>query len=775
MSGSGTLRLLQTVGIVAALAVAGAPPAAADNDQAAGGGRADASRLESIFGGFYSVSLDVEHPLQIQNFTLTKDALELTLKQGTVYLARPLEGEVTGAYFVGEGTMKVVPPSKTEKKSLKRGYGKESFEEPINEAVIRFDDGTDKQLQAVGRAGTPAGTDPAPEWVARNKIEYNADDVQLDFIEKTLGGVTGRDFFTLEAKTAAGKWVDFIFRERYSIEASLYEMHALGVPGKRGFETWCDFHKKSDYDTKGNYTPLPEADDKEPAVLRDVKMSAEIPSERTVVIDALDQVESRVDHLGIIRFSLINNREESSWEDREKPVTVDLVTDEKGTPLPYIHKWHQLVVLLPRPMARGERASIRVRATEDTVVSLASGGYWVFNAYAWYPELGYGGGRHTFDWTVKTAKPMKAIASGELVKEWDDGKMNCAEWRSATPLQHPALIFGDLVRTDSVYTREAPGSGQVPIYLYGHPGWNRSPEVNKENILFNAQQGLKAYESLFGPYPYRELKITQWSSKFGFGQSAPGFVLLSRLTGVALGGGRSNGALFHELAHEWWGGQVGWAGPEDYWISESWAEYFAGLIIQGTDPAKFDAMRKDWKRVALEADSHATLATGFRSAYEPGLLYAKGPYVVHMLRTWMGWEKFSKLVSTLQSKYKDHNINTDTIAREAGALMGYDMFPFFDQWVRDQGIPKVHYTWSAEPEPDGKMLVTIKTSQEDKENFKILMVPIAFDFGKEKPVMVAKPILTPEAEIKIKVPVRPQKIVLDPEESQLADFIADRS
>src|SRR5262249_7780322 len=149
-------------------------------------------------------------------------------------------------------------------------------------------------------------------------------------------------------------------------------------------------------------------------------------------------------------------------------------------------------------------------------------------------------------------------------------------------------------------------------------------------------------------------------------------------------------------------------------------------------------------------------------------------YVVHMLRTWMGWDNFVKYVSTIQSKYKGQAINTDTLAREAGKVVGYDMFPFFDQWVRDKGIPKVHYSWSAATDSEGKQVITIKTQQEDAANAKILMVPIAIDFGKGAPTVVPKPILKAEADIQLRVPGLPKSVVLDPDETQLAVFIPDQ-
>jgi aminopeptidase N len=191
-------------------------------------------------------------------------------------------------------------------------------------------------------------------------------------------------------------------------------------------------------------------------------------------------------------------------------------------------------------------------------------------------------------------------------------------------------------------------------------------------------------------------------------------------------------------------------------------------------------MRDNWKKKAIETDKYGTIATAYRSwsleypEARTNLLYSKGPCVVHMLRTWMGWDKFRAYVNTIQTKYGGTDINTDTLAREASTVMGYDMFPFFDQWVRDKGIPKVHYSWSAGPDAEGKQVVTIKVRQEDEGNFKILMVPISFDFGTGEPTVVQKPILKAKIELLLRVPMAPKNVTLDEDASQLAIFIPDK-
>jgi hypothetical protein len=93
--------------------------------------------------------------------------------------------------------------------------------------------------------------------------------------------------------------------------------------------------------------------------------------------------------------------------------------------------------------------------------------------------------------------------------------------------------------------------------------------------------------------------------------------------------------------------------------------------------------------------------------------------------------------------------------------------------VRDRGVPRVHYSWSSATDAEGKQVVTIKARQEDEANAKILMVPIALDFGKGAPTIVPKPILKAQAEIQLRVPALPKSVVLDPDETQLAVFIPD--
>lgn len=724
--------------------------------------------LAKVFDDFSGVGLDLETPLQVNDVTLKKDTLELHFNSGVLYLAEPIEGEITGAIFEGEGTMTLTLLNEMEKKALQREYGSDTLREPFTQVVMRFNDDSAVALREMARPASQAPEDPSKTWAARNKILYRSDNLPMSYLESRLNGIDYRDFFVADVNTTNFDWLSYALKNRNRIEVGLWHESSAGG-GKKQYDTWCRFHRKEDYDKKGNYSLLPEGDDKELAILRHVGMELQIPNTKSVVIDTTVRVESRIDDMRAVKFNMINNYGRPSWEDEGRPVKIEMVADGAGNPLSYIHKQHQLLVALTEPLARGATTEIRVKATEDTIIQLTSATYLIVSTYSWFPQIGQSGGRYTIDWTVKVAKPMTAAGTGDLVREWEEDDMNCAQWKTSRAVQFPSFIFGKFKIAEGEAKRDGDNGDSIPLRIYTIKGGRAATKGNMENIMFNIEQGIKNYESIFGEFPYDGLDITQMPKGMGFGQSPPGVMFL---TGSGVEGGGGGGSIdqfvFHELAHQWWGNQVGWVSGEDDWISESWAEYASGLLTEGIDPKRFEMMREEWRNDAYEADASGTIATAYHSGYRTKLLYDKGPMVIHMLRTWMGWEKFTELTMILQTEYKDQNINTDTVARETSKLLGYDMFPFFDQWIRDQGIPTVRYSWKATKADGGKFLVTIKVRQEDQDNFKILMMPIALDFGQGEPVRVSKPMLKPITEFKLMVPAKPKDIELDDQHSQYA-------
>ena len=756
--------------------------------------------MVGVFDQVFSVGLDLERPLAVSGLKLKRDTMELTFNQGTLYFAKPIAGQITGAYFKGSARLKLTLPNAIERKRMEAAIGKPSIDMPVLEAVLRFDDGAENEIQAAAKPGSALG-DPSGTWNDRLKVDAWFSSIPMEILQTRINAQKRTTLFMADLLSGDGKtWYSFVHDGGNRIEDGFYREEFLGSGGKKWYRVISEFHKPEDYDAQGNYDLMPEADAKDVTLVRNVDMTVELPNTKSVLIDAHLTVEALRDNVRALRFDFINNRDDSGeWDAPGRPVTTTLVADEEGNALPYLHRCHELLVLLAKPLAKGERTIVHVKATEDTVIQLTAKSYWIYTTYPWFPQMGELGGRYTMDWTVKVPKPMKAAGTGDLLKEWEEGIYNCARWKSDKPVQFASFIFGSFKETQGSYKRQPPATGEIPIRVWTILGGEEHSKANPENVIYNIAEGIKTYETILGPYPYNELDVAEMAKHMGFAQAPAGVMLVSTVpVGVGLdltdysfgledqggigktgGGGTGDQFVFHELAHQWWGHQISWVSPEDEWISESWAEYTSGLMIAAIDAKRFEIMRKKWRQYAIEGDPWGTLASSYRSESpeHPGtrwrMVYNKGPYVVHMLRTWMGWDKFSQFVGTVQSKYQGTSINTDTLAREAGKVMGYDMFPFFDQWVRGRGVPKVHYTWSAAPDAEGKQVVTIKLRQEDKDNPKILMVPIALDFGKKDPTIVQKPLLKAEGEIQLRVPEKPKGVALDPSETQLAFFIDD--
>jgi aminopeptidase N len=238
-----------------------------------------------------------------------------------------------------------------------------------------------------------------------------------------------------------------------------------------------------------------------------------------------------------------------------------------------------------------------------------------------------------------------------------------------------------------------------------------------------------------------------------------------------------HGFFAHEIAHQWWGHQIGWASEDDEWLSESFAEYASGIFVnEYQGPKRFQQVLDEWKKRARLGDQEAPIAAAnmlsgpnaFRE--RQGLLYNKGAYVLHMLRVQLDDEMYSKVMRGVQETYRNQNISTEMLLREVNRVTGSDFTYFFDQWIWDVGIPKFRYSWRSEKQPDGKFLITVHVGQDDKNHIKRVLMPIHIHF-KDKTIPQYKPVIQMEQDIKLLSPTEPKNVTLDDDHSLLADIV----
>jgi ABC-2 type transport system permease protein len=111
----------------------------------------------------------------------------------------------------------------------------------------------------------------------------------------------------------------------------------------------------------------------------------------------------------------------------------------------------------------------------------------------------------TMDITVSTAGDQTAVAPGELVKQWNDKGRNYFHYVQDKPGMYAPLAiisarYADLHKTFNV-------SHPVDVDIYYHPAHS----VNVPRFMKAYEDGLKYFESAYGPYPFKNMRFAETS------------------------------------------------------------------------------------------------------------------------------------------------------------------------------------------------------------------------------------------------------------------------
>ena len=764
-----------------------------------------AANREDVFKAFYQTGLDTSTAYSVSNLAIKKDSMTLLLKQGTVFLMQPIGGEVTGAAFVGDGEASMTPPNRTQRFMLNKYSGSETLKEPFTEAVFRFCDGTDKTIRALGKATPAVAADEDRStqiFKDRNQWLDGTRSLQLEMqlLENRISGLKNRDFFLVDFHSPTHDWLTYLHNPLEMKENILMSSETKGAKGRRYLVPWCQWHKQTDYDQAGHYVLIPDHDGSRLIRILHNDMTLNLPTTKEVEWSLTMRFVPLVDDLKAVAFDLDNNAQsQSHWYEDFRPVRALSVTDEGGQELLFMHSKDQLLVYLPHPARIGVPVILSARGKAEVIYQLTAQSFGLLED-DWYPKYGYLGGRSSFHWIVRVPKPFLITGSGKIVREFEENGLNGIETQCDMAVEFPWVIFGRFQKDASTYVGEE-SRKTVPLTIHSFPTMdvvitdplllellesptplpvNLAAPIDKVKSFFNEwKEVLKLYEKIYGPYPYDELHIAQMAPQLGFGQSPQGFV---QLTGAAflsqarLSSDFVHGFVAHEFAHQWWGHQVAEALPDDEWLSESFAEYASGIFVKEYQgPKRFQRTLEEWKKFAKIGDPQAPIAAanmlsgpnGGRQRI--GLLYNKGPYVLHMLRVQLDDEPYKKVMRSVQETYKNQNISTEMFLRELNRITGSDYTYFFDQWFWDVGIPKFRYSWRSERQPDGKYLITVHVAQEDKIHIKRVLMPVDIHF-KDKTMPQYRPVIQTEQDIKILSPTEPKDVTLDDDHTLLADI-----
>jgi ABC-2 type transport system permease protein len=239
------------------------------------------------------------------------------------------------------------------------------------------------------------------------------------------------------------------------------------------------------------------------------------------------------------------------------------------------------------------------------------------------------------------------------------------------------------------------GEGTAVYYYRGH----------RYNIgeIREALDGARRYFSeWFYPYPWRELKLSEFPNVALYAQGFPTNITFSEGIGFLTSSTPENHAAFeitsHEAAHQWWGNLLSpGKGPGGNILSEGTAHFSTILLVEQT---KGEYSRIDFcKRLeasygkSRQADSELPLVkiTGERPG-DTTVTYDKGGWAFWMLLNQMGRDKalagMREFIKTYQGN-PDHPVLQDFLVAMrpfAADPAGFDAFTH--QWFYEVVVPE---------------------------------------------------------------------------------------
>ncbi len=727
--------------------------------------------------------LETSRAVSLKNVKLAMGPGTLRLDDGVLIPTTEVAGKTAEMVFLGKGRIEVDPPDAVEAGQLELFTGGSRLDADFKEAVFVI--GLDAAVAAMLRR--PAAQPDAElvrraetlyaDWKKRGEREYMnvGQGLLLDALQDPISSGYFAAFFR------GGEQGDFF----YFIEPSGREQVTLGhfVPldatewekrrllkriareQKKGRALGLELEDLGDWDTwlssslrNGEGKAIPGAPSFEPK-----KYTLDIDlAERDLRLSG----KARVDLDPVVAGS----RAVSFYLSSDFEVT--RVTDAAGAPLFFQRSKGDLLVILPEAPPSGT-ATVIVEYSGRPVAKDWNL-YTLTDTLGWYPHTGQTD-RAAYDVTFHWPKGFELVSSGRRV---DGGEQPDGRHWERRALDVPSLGFSfemgrfkvETVRTGHVEVRFAFGSGAT---LTGRGV--------KEDVMKAVTDSLQFYEETFGPYPLDDLTVTTASR--GFSQGMLGFITLSDLVLNDLGMwnrffGLPDRRLIvaHEVAHQWWGNQVGWTSYRDQWISEAMASYAALLYarerLKGTPLSGVD-LTEGWQN-----DLTATLADGrplesvgpvvlggrlfssrSSSAYE-AIVYRKGAVVLDMLARMLGEENFPKVLKQIVKVAGQRTISTEELFSLIEQITTTDLKPFAGQFVYGTGLPEVLYSYRFEKK-NGGWMVKGEARQEtpNRYRYKVVKTPQGtFDVTREsiQQIDVKQSALVVPVEIAVYDPKQPK-------------------
>lgn len=287
---------------------------------------------------------------------------------------------------------------------------------------------------------------------------------------------------------------------------------------------------------------------------------------------------------------------------------------------------------------------------------------------------------------IATIKPNKVAANGLLQAVTTNNDTITYHYASHYPIANYliGIVVYDFASVDDTF-HFANYNLSIQNFCY------TTDSADWRNTMPVLQSFIALYDSLFGEYPFRQEKYGHMQFPWGGGMEHQTMSSMYNL---------SFELIAHELAHQWFGDKITCASWQDIWLNEGFATYLSGLCYEHISPQWWMPFLEGIGSRATRDDTLSIVfsdTTETSRIFNSNITYAKGAYILHMLRWTLGDSLFFKAIKNYQTDaaLSYQFAATPQLQSHLEAVWGKSLTNFFDQWVYKSGYPTYHLEWIA--------------------------------------------------------------------------------
>lgn len=260
-----------------------------------------------------------------------------------------------------------------------------------------------------------------------------------------------------------------------------------------------------------------------------------------------------------------------------------------------------------------------------------------------------------FSATISTDADQIAMAPGYLEKEWQEDGRRYFRY----VMDQPMVNFFSITSGRFAVLEESHEGVAIEVYYHPEHNWNL------QNMVQSTKDSLDYFQAAFGPYQHKQFRIIEFPGYRSFAQSFANTIPYSEEIGFTADLRDKDNVDYvyyvtaHEMAHQWWGHQLGAANVQGSAIlSETLSQYSALVVMQQRYGET--ALRKF---LTYELDRYLTGRTSelieemplLRAESQAYIHYRKGSVVMMALRHHLGEARINAALKALLEEYRYKN------------------------------------------------------------------------------------------------------------------------